>query len=113
MMWNIHGPSQYGNIDLNPATIGDNTIIAANAAGQNFLKALSIVVDAATVIVFKNTTTSSIATFKLQAFQTISLSDLPGQEGEPYYVFEKNQPFIINSTAAVRITGTYTYAVKN
>lgn len=111
-MWNIHGEPTYDDIDLNPATIGNNTIVAANTAGETFIHALSVVVDAETILTLKKGSTN-IGVFKLQAYQTLNLSDLPGMEGEPYYRMSKNEAFIIASTAAVRITGTVTYSTKN
>lgn len=111
-MWNIHGDPTYGSVDLNPATVGDNTIVAANASGETFIQAFSVVVDGATTVILKKGSTA-IGTFKLQAFQTLNLSDLPGMEGEPYYKMAKNEAFVLNSSAAVRITGTVTYATKN
>lgn len=111
-MWNIHGETTDQNIDLNPAVIGDQTLVAANTAGETFIHAFSIIVDGACVILIKKGSTT-VATFKMAANQTISLSDIPGMEGEPFYRLDKNIAFVLNSDAAVRITGTLKRSIKN
>jgi len=77
MMWNIHGEPTTPSVDLNPAAIGVNTIVAANANGETFIHALAIVVDGACVLTYK-TGNTVVGVFKLAANQTISVSDLRG-----------------------------------
>lgn len=111
-IWNIHSEPSYAPVDLNTAVVGDNTIVAANPNGETFIHAFAVTVDGACVLTLKKGA-ASIGIFKLSANQTINLSDLPGWDGEPYYKMAKNEAFILNSNALVRVTGTVTYSTKN
>lgn len=112
MIWNIHSEPTYAPIDLNPATVGNNTLVAANANGETFIHACSFSPDGACVVNLKKGSTT-IGTFKLSTGQSVNLSDLPGWDGEPYYKMAKNEAFVLVSDTAVRITGTLTYSTKN
>lgn len=112
MIWNIHGTPTNAKVDFNPATIGNNEVVAANASGETFILALAIIVDGDAVLTFK-CGSREVGLFKLLENQTVSLSELPGMEGQPFFACAKTENFNIVSSAAVRITGTVMYALKN
>lgn len=111
-MWNIHGEPTVSPINLVPATIGDNTIVAAPTIGETFIQGFMIIADAATTVTLKFGT-RTLGVFKLAAAQTVNLSDIPGMEGEPVLKGFVGEAFILNSSAAVTITGMVKYARKD
>lgn len=111
-MWNIHGESTVAPINLAPASIGDNTIVAAPTIGETFIQGFMIIADAATTVSLKFGS-RTLGTFKLAASQTVNLSDLPGMEGEPILKGFAGEAFILNSSALVTITGMVKYARKD
>lgn len=112
MLWNIHGEPVVQSINLNPALAADNTLIAAPTIGETFIEYFQIIADAATTVVIKFGA-RTIATYKLSAAQTVSTSDVVGMDGEPVWKGYAGEAFILNSSAAVQITGSLKYARKD
>lgn len=111
-MWNIHGEPTVAPINLAPASIGTNSIVAAPTIGETFIEGFMIIADAATTVTLKFGS-RSLGVFKLAASQTLNLSDIPGMEGEPVLKGFVGEAFIIDSSAAVTITGMVKYARKD
>lgn len=112
MLWNIHGEPTVSPINLQPATIGDNQILAGATIGETFVHGLMIIVDAATTLTL-SFGTRDLGVFKLAANQTLNMSDIVGMDGEPILKGFVGEAFIINSTAAVAITGLIKSSLKN
>lgn len=112
MLWNIHGEPTVTPINLAPALAADNTIVAAPTIGETFIQGFMIIADAATTVTLKFGS-RTLGVFKLSASQTVNLSDIPGMEGEPVLKGFAGEAFIMNSSAAVTITGMCKYARKD
>jgi hypothetical protein len=112
MLWNIHSDPIILNIDLNPATIGNNTLIAGITNTRIFIRGLTISADGACVLTFKSGSTA-YGTAKLAANGSFNLSDIAGADGEPFWNLKLGDAFVVTSDAAVRLTGTCNYALFN
>ena len=109
MMWNIHPEPIDTKIDISAS--GDTTLVAANAAGYNYIFNISIVVDAPTIILLK-CGSREVAKYDLEANATMSISVSDYTSGQPYFIARPGEAFTLNSSAAVGITGTLKYAVR-
>lgn len=108
-MWNIHPEPEDTKIDISAS--GDTTLLAANAAGYNMIFNISVVVGAPTTLILK-CGSREVAKYTLAANATMSISSSDYQSGQPYFIARPGEAFIINSSAAVAITGTLKYAVR-
>lgn len=112
MIWNIHGEPTVAPINFQPATIGDNSVLTGAVIGETFVHGLMIIVDGATTLTLKFGA-RTLGVFKLAANQTLNMSDIAGMDGEPILKGEVTEAFVINSTAAVAITGMIKSSLRN
>lgn len=113
MLWNMHSDPIVVNIDFNPATIGNNTVITGISGTSLFIRGLAVTVDGAAVLTFKSGSTA-LGTAKLADNGSFNLAEIPGADGEPFWKSKAlGDSFIIQSDAAVRITGTCQYATNS
>ena len=88
---------------INFAASGDNTVIAAGGTGKvNRVYRLFLVVGGATNITFKRGATALSGPIPLPANGAITLDF----EAEPWFECADNEAFLINSSAAVQVSGT-------
>jgi len=109
MLWNIHAEPIDTKVDFSAS--GDNSLIAADSAGYNYIFNFSIVVAGATSITIK-CGTREVGKWALQANGTLSISASDYLSGQPYFICRPGEAFIINNSAAVNVTGTLKYAVR-
>jgi hypothetical protein len=112
MIWNIHGEPTVAAINLQPASIGDNSILSGATIGETYIHGLMIIVDGATTLTLKFGS-RTLGVFKLAANQTLNMSDIAGMDGEPILKGELGEAFVINSTAGVAITGMIKTSLRN
>ncbi len=87
---------------VNFAALGDNTVIAAGGTGRvNRVYRLFLVVGGATNITFKRGATALSGPIPLSANGAITLDF----EAEPWFECADNEAFVINSSAAVQVSG--------
>lgn len=111
-LFNIHSDPIIVNVDFNPATIGNNTLITGIAGNRIYIRGLTVSADGAAVLTFKSGATI-LGTAKLSANGSFNLSAIAGDDGEPFWRLNLGDSFIITSDAAVRLTGTCNYALNN
>jgi len=112
MIWNIHGEPTVAPIDLQPAVVGDNTILAGATIGETFVHGLMVIADGATTVTLKFGA-RTLGVFKLAANQTLNMSDIAGMDGEPILKGEVGEAFVINSSAGVALTGMIKSSLRN
>lgn len=112
MLWNIHGEPTVAPINLQPATIGDNTILTGAVIGETYVHGLMIIADGAATVTLKFGS-RTLGIFKLAANQTVNMSDIVGMDGEPILKGYLGEAFVINSSAAVALTGMIKSSLRN
>ena len=110
MMWNIHAEPIDAAVDLSAS--GDTTLVAASSTSHNYIFNISVVVANPTTITLK-CGARTVAKYTLQANATVSISASDYQSGQPYFACRPGEVFVLNSSAAVGITGTIKYASQS
>ena len=88
---------------INFAAAGDSTVIAAGGTGKvNRVYRIFFVVGGSTTITIKRGSTALTGPMPLVGNQAFVLDF----EAEPWFECADNEPFIINSSAAVQVSGT-------
>lgn len=91
------------------STAGDNIVVAGSSTSETHILSLSIVAVGGTTLTIGFGSTP-VGKFTLAAGQSINLSGLANQAGAPYFIVPRGVDFIINSSAAVAVTGTVKWA---
>lgn len=107
--WYIHGEPT--DAAVNFSGTGDNTVVAASTTSQTFLLGMSIIVAGATTLTIK-LGARTVGIFALSSGQTLQFSPMNSHNGAPWFICEKTEAFIINSSAAVSVTGTVKSALN-
>jgi hypothetical protein len=105
----IHG--EWVDAAVNTSTSGDQTIVASSSTSQTHILVLSVIATGATDVTIK-LGARTVGFFKLAAGQSINLSGLANLRGAPYFICEKGEAFILNSSAATNLSGTVKYALN-
>lgn len=98
--------SLLSRVAINFLASGDNTIIAADATNRIIVHRIWLVCAGATNLTFKDNLTSPAAVpMGANGGLTFDVS------GEPWFITDANTAFIINSSAAVQVSGECYYAL--
>jgi len=95
-------------VAINFSASGDNTIVTAPASGPINVYGLILTVHAATNIIFKHGATAASGAIELTA---VGSSLFLGLYENPWYWTLPGENFIINSSAAVQVSGTCWYTL--
>jgi hypothetical protein len=94
-------------IAIASATIGDNTIVAAVTATPILIHGIVLTVGGATNLIFKDGASSNLSGAMVLTGNGSSIT--LQISSEPYFRALPGDAFVINSSAAVSITGTVWY----
>ena len=97
-------------VGVNFNTSGNQPIVAAVAASMLELRGVVLVINGATTITF-NSQIGTFGPFVLPSAGTITLDDLWDSAMSPYAEFAAGTGIVINSSAAVQVSGFLRYSL--
>lgn len=116
MLKQVHGALTQLNVDVTFVPAADTIIIPAttNPVSYIFIHELIGDLDIASTLTIKTTgsQTRTLATFKLDPAQGITLSVLANEDGLPRFEIYPGENFVINSSAAANLAGNILYSLR-
>lgn len=97
-------------LGVNFSASGNNTVLAASATSQIFLRGVGLVINGATTLTF-NGQEGSFGPFVFPSAGTLMLDDIYDSAQSPYAEFPVNTGIVINSSAAVQVSGFLRYSL--
>lgn len=110
MLWNISG--ERIRIPVNVTATGDTVIIPAQTNGAIFIHELIGNPSVAMTLTVK-CGARVVRSFTLAAGQALTENDIAGMDGEPAFLCNVGEAFILNTSAAGTFTGGLTYSIRN
>ena len=109
MLWNISG--ERIRIPVNVTATGDTVIVPAQTNGAIFVHELIGNPSVAMTLTVK-CGARTVRTFTLAAGQALTENDIAGMDGEPAFLCNVGEAFILNTSAAGTFTGGLTYSIR-